>query len=322
MNWLEVKIYSDDTETLVYKLQEMGINGFEIHDPKDFSEFQNTKSSDWDYIEDDIFDMSECFVTVYLPDNEQGEHQLESVKSLGNRISKKIVKETDWANNWKKYFKSFHVGDKLIIKPSWEEISPSEEKKVVLEIDPASSFGTGQHHTTKMCLEALDRIFSDSVNGVDVADTSATVSGGKNAAEINILDLGCGSGILGIAAILLGAKTATAVDIQENSIKIAKENFDKNNIPRAKFSCICGNVIENPELVSGKFDVIVANIVADVLIGMSEFFPAKLKQGGILIISGIIEDRVNDVKTAMQTNFKLEKERNSDDWYCLEFTKL
>ncbi|MDR0984451.1 MAG: 50S ribosomal protein L11 methyltransferase [Ruminococcus sp.] len=306
MNWIELKIYcnSEEIELLTYELQKIGITGFEIHDPKDFLQFQSTKSSDWDYIEDDIFDISECFVTVYLPDDNQGAERCDFVKSLGKRITEKIVKETDWANNWKQYFKPFEVGRRLIIKPSWEEITPIDSKKVILEIDPASSFGTGQHHTTKMCLEVLDNVLSE-----------------NNASEMNILDLGCGSGILGIAAILLGAKTVTAVDIQENSIKIAKENFDKNRIPRMKFSCICGNVIETPNLISGKFDIIIANIVADVLIGMSDFFPIKLKENGILIVSGIIENRLDDVKNAMKNNFKLEKEHNSDDWYCLEFKK-
>ena len=287
MNWTEVNIYTttEGIDPVCGCLLRIGVTGFVIKDAKDFEEFLNDKTGNWDYIDDDLMNLKDCetCVTVYLPDNSQGVDMLAAIRSemvaLGGRDEDKAfgrlavelanVREEDWANNWKQYFKPLTVGDKLVIKPSWEEYNKTDDR-IILEIDPASSFGTGQHNTTQLCLELIEK----NLNKGD-----------------RLLDLGCGSGILSIASILLGAEEVTAVDIDQNSVKIAKENAEKNNIAAEKYTAYCGNVIDDNELVEkigDGYDVIAANIVADVLIAMSPLFEKFVKKGGTLILSGII----------------------------------
>ncbi|MBP1549944.1 MAG: 50S ribosomal protein L11 methyltransferase, partial [Oscillospiraceae bacterium] len=205
------------------------------------------------------------------------------------------------ANNWKQYFKPLTVGDKLVIKPSWEEYNKTDDR-IILEIDPASSFGTGQHNTTQLCLELIEK----NLNKGD-----------------RLLDLGCGSGILSIASILLGAEEVTAVDIDQNSVKIAKENAEKNNIAAEKYTAYCGNVIDDNELVEkigDGYDVIAANIVADVLIAMSPLFEKFVKKGGTLILSGIISERCHEVIDAVKAKgYTLIEQREANDWVAVSF---
>ncbi|MBR3920528.1 MAG: 50S ribosomal protein L11 methyltransferase, partial [Oscillospiraceae bacterium] len=259
----------------------------------------------------------ETSVTVYLPDNAQGKEMFDSIKSELSRLKEideensfgrleyefKNVCEEDWANNWKQYFKPLCVGDKLLIKPSWEE-APANDTRIILEIDPASSFGTGQHNTTQLCLELLEK----NINGNE-----------------KVLDLGCGSGILSIAAILLGADYCTAVDIDQNSVKIAKENAEKNNIPEEKYTAYCGNVITDNELVKtigNGYKIVVANIVADVLIGMSDLFSDFLTDDGILIMSGIIVERKDEVIDAVENQgFKVISVAEKDGWAAVSMKK-
>ena len=245
MNWVEMDIYTttEGIEAVTGSLLGMGINGFVIKDAKDFQDFLDDKDGNWDYIDDDLMGLKNCetTVTVYLPENAQGLENLEAMKlelkalkkrDVNNEFGRleyelKNVKEEDWANNWKQYFKPLCVGEKLLIKPSWEKVAEGEKRKI-LEIDPASSFGTGQHNTTQLCLELVE----------------------KNLHEGDrILDLGCGSGILSIGALLLGAESATAVDVDENSVKIAKENAEKNHISAEKYTAYCGNIIDDKALV-------------------------------------------------------------------------
>ena len=271
MNWTEVNIYTETegVDILCASLMDIGIKGFVIKDSNDFKEFLENKNGKWDYIDDDLMNLSNCetCLTVYLPDNSQGMEMMISLKTLlkqmksndKNNIFGRLelellqVKEEDWANNWKQYFKPLKVGKKLLVKPSWEECS-NTDGRVILDIDPASSFGTGQHNTTKLCLELLE----ESLNSGD-----------------RVLDLGCGSGILSIGAMLLGAGEVTAVDIEQNAVETAIENAAKNNITKDKYMVYCGDVISNKELcekIGGGYDLITANIVADVLISMKDIF--------------------------------------------------
>ena len=319
MDWVEVDIYttSEGIEAVTGSLLGLGINGFVIKDAKDFEEFLSDKSVNWDYIDDDLMGLKNCetTVTAYLPENAQGLDYLEAVKAelraLKTRDTEnafgrleyelKNVREEDWANNWKQYFKPLEIGDKLLIKPSWEDIPEGETRKI-LEIDPASSFGTGQHNTTQLCLELVEKYLG---NGD------------------RVLDLGCGSGILSIGAVLLGAQECTAIDIDANSVKIAGENAEKNNIPAEKYHAICGNVIDDSALVAEigtGFDMVCANIVADVLIGMSGLFKGFLKQGGRLIVSGIIDMRKDEVLDVIKAQgFVLDEIREKEDWVAASF---
>ena len=321
MNWTEVNIYTttEGIEPVCGRLLGVGVTGFVIRDAQDFEDFLNDKNGNWDYIDDDLMNLKNCetCVTFYLAENSQGADMLSMVRSemaelaaldndkqfgrLGCELAN--VREEDWANNWKQYFKPLTVGDKLVIKPSWEEFS-GDDDRIILEIDPESSFGTGQHNTTQLCLELLETNLSN---------------------DDRVLDLGCGSGILSIAAMLLGAKDACAVDIDLNSVKIAQANAEKNNIPAEKYTAYAGNIIDDDGLVQkigGGYQLITANIVADVLIAMSGIFGKFLVDNGKIIISGIILERCDDVMAAMdKAGFERTGLRESGGWAAAAFVK-
>jgi ribosomal protein L11 methyltransferase len=320
MEWTEVNIYTttEGIELLCSKLGDIGIKGFSIKDPEDFKEFLENKNGQWDYIDDDLMGLSECetCVTVYIPTNGQGAEMLIAIKSMlaemkaadtegaYGRLEAEMssIREEDWANNWKQYFKPFKVGEKLVIKPSWEEYDNSDGR-IILEIDPASSFGTGKHHTTRLCLEVLEKYLN---------------KGDK------LLDMGCGSGILSIGAMLLGAKSAVAVDIEENAAATALENAVKNHISPDVYKTYFGNILTDEKLadeIDDKYDIIAANIVADVLIAMKESFLRYLKKGGILIVSGIIEERMDEVIDALKSvGFKDPEPEVREGWAAVKFT--
>ncbi|MBP1537972.1 MAG: 50S ribosomal protein L11 methyltransferase [Ruminococcus sp.] len=319
MDWIETAIYTttQGIEAVTGRLLGLGIDGFVIRDAQDFEDFLEDKDGNWDYIDDDLMGLKDCetTVTVYIPDDANAPELVSAIRAELNALKQsdeqsefgrlvcelKNIREQDWANNWKQYFKPLCVGEKLLIKPSWESVSENETRRI-LEIDPAASFGTGQHNTTQLCLELLEQ----------------NISQGDS-----LLDLGCGSGILSIAAILLGAQRATAVDIDENSVKIAAENAQKNNIPSGSYTALAGNIITDKALaekIGTGFDVVCANIVADVLIAMSGLFAGFLKKGGKLVVSGIIEPRRDEVLEKIQSSgFELVQTRQKDDWVAASF---
>ena len=320
MEWTEVNIYTtaEGIELICAKLMDIGVKGFVIKDSEDFKEFLENKNGQWDYIDDDLMGLADCetCITIYLPGNDQGADMLLSVRSMLSalkaadtdgiygRLEAELsnIREEDWANNWKQYFKPFKVGEKLAVKPSWEDYS--DDDRIILEIDPASSFGTGQHHTTRLCLELIEK----NLNKGD-----------------KVLDLGCGSGILSIAAMLLGAEKAVAVDIEENAAATARENAEKNNIPEQLYDVYFGNILSDEKLsekIDGSYDMITANIVADVIIAMKDHFVRYLRDGGNLIISGIIEERMNEVFEAVEAvGFTKCEVSVKEGWAAARFTK-
>lgn len=290
----------------------LDINGFEIEDKNDFLEFISDSAARYDYIDDslDALKTAETTVSCYLAQNDQGYMQAAAIEDRVRAlkaedtdekfgrlaIEKKLVREEDWADNWKQYFKPFPVGERLYVKPSWEEAGATDGRHV-LEIDPGSSFGTGQHETTKLCLELIDE----------------AVHGGER-----VLDLGCGSGILSIGALLLGAQSAYGVDIDENAAAIARENAQKNGFSAPQFDSAFGDIIRDEKLaerLGDGYDLVTANIVADVLIGMAPYFGGFLKPDGRLIVSGIIEDRADEVLTVLgMQGFVPLKRRSEKGW--------
>lgn len=313
MDFLKIDIYtkSQAVDVLVMQLSELGINGFEIHDSADFDEFLENKDANWDYVDDGLMGLRTVptHITLYLQDNPQGLETLAELKGAVNEmfaaqpdfygtpdIQIGNVREEDWANNWKQYYKPFCVGEKLIVKPSWEDVGDTGGRRV-LEIDPASSFGTGQHHTTKMVMELLEEV----------------VKGGER-----MLDLGCGSGILSIAGLLLGAGSVVMTDIFENAVNTAAENVGKNGFASDKYTAYRGNIMDDAELrarIGTGYDIITANIVADVIIGMSGLFGGFLSDGGTLIVSGIIDERLDEVLGALSENgFGAVTKRTAEGW--------
>lgn len=199
--------------------------------------------------------------------------------------------DEDWLNNWKQYFQPSPVGEKLLIRPTWRK-NYDPEGRIVINLDPGLAFGTGTHETTRLCLEVLEKIVKE---------------------DTTVLDVGCGSGILGIASLLLGAKSAVGVDIDPMAVKTAKENAVLNNV-EDKFTAIEGNFTEK---VSGKFDIVVANIVADAIIFLSQGVKTFMKKDSTYIMSGIIDTRVGEVIEEVSKNFEITQKLFLNGWYCL-----
>ncbi len=319
MKWTEVSIYTttNGLEILNGALLQLGINDAVIEDASVFEDFLNDKTMNWDYYDEELNKMQNCesCIKIYLADNNQGKGLLEDVYKIVNdlkmenneidlgrlEIVLRNLDDEDWANNWKKYFKPFTVSDKIIIKPSWEEYTESTEGKIILEIDPGMSFGTGQHHTTKLVIEQIEKHLTE---------------------NMEVLDMGCGSGILSIAAILLGAKSCVGIDIDENATHIAKENAELNNIFEDRFTVYCGNVTDDEvlqnEIGYGKYDMIAVNIIADIIIGMSHNFPKFLKKNGLVIASGIIEKYKQDVlDNFIGLGFEILETNQKEDWVSI-----
>lgn len=323
MNWTQVDIYTttEAIDLLSSKIQDLGIRGCMVQDAQDFQEFLEQKDGRWDYLEDGLMELAHCetCITVYLPEDGQGAETLSALRDMlaqlraadpehiYGRLEMQCsgIREEDWANNWKQYFKPFPVGKKLYINPSWETPTAEAAGRTVLEIDPASSFGTGQHHTTRLCLELME----------------SEIQPGAT----RLLDLGCGSGILFIGGLLLGAKSAYAVDIEENAVRIAGENAAENHLDPDSYTISCGNVITDAaltEAIGTGYDVITANIVADVIKAMAPLFPRFLKPDGTLILSGIITERADEVlETVTAQGFAVLEKREASGWCAVKLCR-
>lgn len=319
MEWIEVFVATSQMglEPVEGVLYQCGLNGLMIHDEADFAEFLENPNREWDYVADELVEEKQeqtTGITFFLRDNLYGREQLSQIKSalqsvketekeldLGSlEVTMKNVAEEDWANNWKKYFKPFPVGDKIMIKPSWEEL-PAQTDKIVLKIDPGHIFGTGTHETTQLCMELIEKYVKK---------------------DDMVLDIGCGSGILSIASLLLDAKEADAVDIDPNAIQIAYENSDRNDIDRSRYHVKAGNILEDEDLQASysgkKYDLVAANIVADVIIALTKQVPDYIKDGGIFLCSGIITERKEDVLEALKAaNFTVLDIKEKTSWVAI-----
>lgn len=319
MEWIEVFVATSQMglEPVEGVLYQCGLNGLMIHDEADFAEFLENPNREWDYVADELVEEKQeqtTGITFFLRDNLYGREQLSQIKSalqsvketekemdLGSlEVTMKNVAEEDWANNWKKYFKPFPVGDKIMIKPSWEEL-PAQTDKIILKIDPGHIFGTGTHETTQLCMELIEKYVKK---------------------DDMVLDIGCGSGILSIASLLLDAKEADAVDIDPNAIQIAYENSDRNDIDRSRYHVKAGNILEDKELQASysgkKYDLVAANIVADVIIALTKQVPDYIKDGGIFLCSGIITERKEDVLEALKAaNFAVLDIKEKTSWVAI-----
>lgn len=216
-----------------------------------------------------------------------------TAEGIGHELLINQISEADWANNWKKYFKPLPVGKRLLIRPTWEE-TENPEGRAVLSIDPGMAFGTGGHDTTRLVLETLEPYITP--------DTA-------------LLDVGCGSGILAIAALLLGAGSAVGVDIDPLAVKTARENGALNGFDEPRFTVLEGDLVDK---ISGQYQVVAANIVADAIIALSPSIPAFLAPGGVYIVSGIIDTREQEVRNALTASgFAVVQRREHGGWLCM-----
>ncbi len=300
MNWTEVSIETAKAglDILCAMLTDIGFKGFAIFDPDDFEELMAGRVGHWDYLEEGLMESLTSGaprVTVYLPEDAQGAEQMTALRQLVDQLKKRAdaadfgtlsltckgIREEDWANNWRQYFRPLPVGNRLWITPTWID-EPVPEGRSALRIDPGSSFGTGQHDTTKLCLAMLEDCVTEGAH---------------------VLDIGCGSGILSIGAMLLGAADANAIDIELNAVNSARENAEQNGIDLVHYHAFCGNILDDAALaesLGSGYDVVCANIVSDILIAMRALFVGYLKDGGTLLLSGIIDERLDEVCDAMR----------------------
>ena len=256
------------------------------------------------YIEDDGSDQSDMLRKVKL-----GLEDLRNTVDVGSGvISSSETEDLDWINNWKKYFSSFTIGD-ILIKPTWEEVKPEDADKFMIEIDPGISFGTGKHETTQLCIKQLIKY----------------IKGAKEAPTV--LDVGCGSGILSIVALKLGAKEVVGTDLDADCMISTRDNMQVNHLDEKLGTFYVGNLIDDTELQkkvgTEKYDIVVANILADVIIPMAPVIPDRLKEGGYFITSGIIDFKENEVKEAIEAaGLKVIEINHQGEWVNITAQKL
>ena len=311
MNWTEVKIYTTTAgiDPLTGSMLDLGLQGFMIEDAQDFDEFLHDTTPHWDYVDQAVMEkMKDCetCVTIYVADNPQGMEELMQVRQILARLKAqdpdgkygrlelemKDVDEEDWSNAWKKYYHPVQVGEHLVVCPSWEAYDRQPDE-VVLTLNPGMAFGTGTHDTTRLCMELLEKYITP---------------------QDTVLDVGCGSGILAITAALLGANKIIGCDIDEVAVKVAGENAALNGV-QDRIAFHQGDLTSQ---VEGSFQIICANIVADVIIRLSEDAGSYLAKDGIFITSGIIDTREQDVLNALEQNgFQVIERRTSGGWVAL-----
>ncbi len=300
MKWKKFTL-TTTTEAVDYLgslFEDLGIEGMEIEDHVPLTE-QETKGMFIDILPELPPDDGTARVSFYLDEDADVDEVLKGVREgieeyrqfvdMGaGTITASETEDKDWINNWKQYFKPFTV-DHILIKPTWEELPPEHADKLLIQIDPGTAFGTGKHETTQLCIRQLETYVKPGMK---------------------VLDLGTGSGILGITAIKLGAESVFGTDLDENAITAVGENLEANGIPSSQFSVIQGNIIDDVSVQDAAgyecYDIVVANILADVIIMIQKQVPAHLKHGGIFISSGIIDMKEEAVREALLSNNELE----------------
>jgi len=316
MKWLEISVYTADEgmELVSGALMGAGLVNLAIEESHAaVSRFLSAEAKYWDFADADRLGADEPRVIAYvadLPENErvpeQAKEAVERLRGLGLpfdlgplTVAVRTVDEEDWANNWKRHYKPMAIGRRLMIVPSWET-PPAANGRKTLVLDPGMAFGTGAHQTTRMCLELLEGV----------------VHGGNE-----MIDFGCGSGILSIAGLLLGASSAVAVDIDPVARDIAEENLQRNDIDPARYRIYVGDVLTDGSVqnaVLGSYDLLVANIVADVIIRLAPFARRCARSGAPFIVSGIIGERRDEVLAALKgAGFTVECVLESDDWIAV-----
>lgn len=301
MKWIKITIETttEATDMLSYVLSEYGLEGIEIKDKIPLSE-EDKKAMYIDILpelpEDDGVAEISCYVEEdkvsikelcqYIGEQLQ---EMSTYMNVGSGVlSIGETEDKDWINNWKEFFHPFRLEDNIVIQPTWTETMDTKEDDIVIRIDPGTAFGTGSHETTKLCIHGLKQYI-------------------KRDGTIDVLDAGCGSGILSIIAMKLGARKVYGIDIDELAVKASEENLLLNGIPKEQFIIVKGDVIGDEAFAKqvasiGQYDIVVANILADVIIPLSAVIRPFMKKDGVFITSGIIDTKEDAVKAALTEN--------------------
>jgi ribosomal protein L11 methyltransferase len=306
VDWTEISIKTsqEGADIAAQAFYEVGITGLVIEDPDELSQLSKEEFF-WDYIDESMVGTSDGTVVIkaYLSSDSSLGEKLSLIKDkinwLKNRdlgvdlgsldIELTSVREEDWSNTWKKYYKPMKVSDRIVIKPSWETYN-KKKGQVILTLDPGMAFGTGTHETTMLCMQAIDQYIRP---------------------DHSLIDIGCGTGVLSIGALLLGAKAATAIDLDGNAVEIARKNAQINKV-LDRMTLVHGNLLDE---IEGSYDIVVANIIADVIIELSQYVTNYIKAGGLFISSGIIHERLDEVIEQIESvGLIIEKVAKMGEW--------
>lgn len=316
MRWnkFRLKTLAAAEDVVISALADAGVEGVEIEDKVPLTE-EEKQQMFVDILPDGPADDGIAYLSFYLEEDEDKEavltrvrEELEELRSFMDigpcTLEESQTEDKDWINNWKQYFHQFYVDDILII-PSWEEVKEEDKDKMIIHIDPGTAFGTGMHETTQLCMRQLKKFVTE---------------------ETQLLDVGTGSGILSIAALKLGAKHAVGTDLDPCAITATKENLEANDIPEGSMDVMIGNIIDAKSVQDAvgyeKYDIVVANILADVLIPLTPVILHQMKSGGIYITSGIIDEKENDVVEAVKAaGLEIVEVTHQNDWVSVTARK-
>lgn len=302
MRWIEatVKTSTEEIDALCALLGDLGIDGMVIEDEADFRNFLENNQKYWDYVDEELEQKFSGIsqIKFYLADDADGIAKMTQVRAaVSAPITQAFIEDSDWENNWREFYKPIPVGNRLLVVPEWE--APEEDSRIMLRLDPGLIFGTGSHATTRMCLCALETLAKPGTRA---------------------LDLGCGSGILGIGALLLGCDSVVGCDIDLKAPDVAAANAALNDIGADRFQVYAGDVLSDKGMcrrLGSGYDIVLANIVSDVIIPLSGIVSQFLAPDGVFVCSGIIEGRQEEVQAAVEAaGFSILDHRCEEEWHC------
>ena len=301
MRYIEVTVNTpgEEIDARCQEMADMGAGGFVIENEEDFKDFLEQNHQYWDYVDDELENQfaGVSRIKCYLTDDEDGLTVLRRINAAYSDVTTSYVEDSDWENNWREYYKPIEVGEKLVVVPEWEEAP--QDGRLPLRLDPGLIFGTGSHATTRMCLAALEKFSKP---------------------DVRVLDLGCGSGILGIGALILGCDSCLGVDIDPKAPDVVMSNAALNGIGVDKMTAWAGDIIADASLrarIGGGYQLVLANIVADVIIPLSAIVRQFMAPGAVFICSGIIEHRWPETEAALISNgFEILDHKSEEEWHC------
>lgn len=276
----------------------MGVSGFVIENEQEFRDFLENNRQYWDYVDEELERQyaGVSRIKCYLPEGEEGEGILRQIRAAYGPVETRVLDDSDWENNWRQYYKPIPVGERLVVVPEWEPIP--EGGRLPLRLDPGLIFGTGSHATTRMCLAELEHYVNP---------------------DTRVLDLGCGSGILGIGALVLGAKNCLGCDIDPKAPDVVRANAALNGIGEDRLAVCAGDILADRSLrtrFGGGYQLVLANIVADVIIPLAGFVRDFMSPDGVFICSGIIDWRKDEVRAALErAGLRIVGHASEEEWH-------